>query len=87
MANCEFCGKPAKVRWCLGCAKDTCQECWPVHVPECFNREENKCHRCGKAIRKVASVEDMVGIAIQAVTGRVFCDEGCFRGYRRDEGL
>lgn len=88
MKTCEMCNQAkTKTGWCPGCAKNCCPDCWPQHVPQCFNEQANKCHQCRKKIRTVTSVEDMSGITIQAMTGRVFCGEKCFSKHLRSEGF
>jgi hypothetical protein len=86
MGKCSFCEKEAEVKWCAGCAKDTCRECWPIHVPECFNAQGKECHQCGKSIRRVESIDDASGIVMQSFTGRMFCGVECFSEYQADEG-
>ena len=75
------------MRWCIGCAVDTCGKCWGLHVPACFNKQENECYCCDEPISKFESIEEMDGLIIQGFTGRCFCSDECHDSYLVSEGL
>ncbi len=85
-ATCHCCNTKTETTWCISCAKDTCEKCWPEHVPTCLNESNKTCHYCDKPIH-ITNIDNDEGIVMQQFTGRLFCDSDCFDAYAKNEGI